>query len=102
MCQPSTISFAIRGPILRSDLAGLYGRVCALLTGHAGAMLVCEVRGVAADAVTVDALARLALGARRHGCQIRLRGASEELLELVSLMGLTDVLCELAPASGSR
>lgn len=100
--QSSTISFAIRGPILRTDLAGLYGRVCALLTKHAGAVLVCEVRGVAADAVTVDALARLALAARRHGCQIRLRDASEELLELVSFMGLADVLCELSPTSGSR
>jgi hypothetical protein len=44
--------------------------------------------------VTVDALARLQLGARRHGCQVRLRNASTELLELVAFMGLENVLPE--------
>ena len=42
--------------------------------------------------MTVDALARLQLAARRHGCQVRLRHASTELLELVAFMGLSDVL----------
>jgi hypothetical protein len=50
------------------------------------------VRGVEADAVTVDALARLQVGARRNGCQVRLRGASDELRALVGFMGLCDVL----------
>jgi ABC-type transporter Mla MlaB component len=50
------------------------------------------VAGVAADAVTVDALARLQLAARRHRCVIRLRGASDELRDLVAFMGLDDVL----------
>ncbi len=57
-------------------------------------MVVCDVEGVEADAVTVDALARLQLGASRHGCSIVLRSASERLLELVDLMGLTNVLPE--------
>jgi ABC-type transporter Mla MlaB component len=52
----------------------------------------CDVQGFAADAVTVDALARLQLAARRHQCQVRLRGASNELRELVAFMGLQDVL----------
>jgi ABC-type transporter Mla MlaB component len=42
--------------------------------------------------VTVDALARLQLAARRHQCQVRLRGASNELRALVAFMGLGDVL----------
>ena len=46
------------------------------------------------DAVTVDALARLQLAARRHGFLVRLRHASAELLELVAFMGLADVLPE--------
>jgi ABC-type transporter Mla MlaB component len=54
----------------------------------------CDVRGVEPDAATVDALARLQLGARRAGCQVRLRNASDELLELVSFMGLSDVLAD--------
>lgn len=52
----------------------------------------CDVQGVTADAVTVDALARLQLAARRCQCQVRLRGASRELRELVLFMGLADVL----------
>ena len=49
-------------------------------------------RGVHADAVAIDALARLQLAAQRRGCQVRLRGASVELRDLVAFMGLRDVL----------
>jgi hypothetical protein len=44
------------------------------------------------DAGTIDALARLQLGALRHGFRLRLRGASAELLELIALVGLSDAL----------
>jgi ABC-type transporter Mla MlaB component len=89
-----TVEFAIRGPIARSDLPGLCDRVCALLrSAHAGLAL-CDVRGVPADAVTVDALARLQVGAQRQGCRVHLRHASSELRELLEFMGLTNVLPE--------
>ena len=91
---PHTVVFAIHGPIARADLPGLCDRVCALLAGSSADTAVCDVRGVDPDAVTVDALARLQLAARRHGCQVRLRHASDELLELVAFMGLADVLPE--------
>ena len=84
--------FAVRGPIARADLPGLCERVCALLEQNAVAAVLCDVSGVGADAVTVDALARLQLAARRHDCRVRLRHASPELLELVAFMGLRDVL----------
>ena len=51
-------------------------------------------RDVDPDAVTVDALARLQLAARRLCCRLLLRNASPELLELVAFMGLADVLQE--------
>jgi ABC-type transporter Mla MlaB component len=89
---PQTTAFTIRGPIAREDLPGLCDRVCAFLAQTGAGIALCDVREVEPDAVTVDALARLQLGARRHGCQVRLRGASPELRELVDLMGLTDVL----------
>ena len=89
---PQTVAFAIRGPIARADLPGLCDRVCALLTQSDAHVVLCDVIGVDPDAVTVDALARLQLAARRHGCQVRLRHASHELLELVDFMGLNDVL----------
>jgi ABC-type transporter Mla MlaB component len=88
---PHEVAFAIRGPIRRADLPGLCDRVCALLA-DAGTVVACEVQGVQADAVTVDALARLQLAARRRGCCVRLENASEALGELVALMGLTHVL----------
>jgi ABC-type transporter Mla MlaB component len=89
---PQTIAFAISGPIARADLPGLCDRVCALL-GESGAdVALCDVAGIDPDAVTVDALARLQLAARHHGCQVRLRHASDELLDLVRFMGLRDVL----------
>jgi ABC-type transporter Mla MlaB component len=89
---PETVAFAIRGPIARADLPGLCERVCALLERSGAAVAVCDVSGVQPDAVTIDALARLQLGARRHGCRVRLRHASGELLDLVAFMGLEKVL----------
>jgi ABC-type transporter Mla MlaB component len=91
--QPAkTVAFAIRGPIDRADLPGLCERVCAVLERSRAEVALCDVSGIDPDAVTVDALARLQLAARRHGCQVRLRHASAELRELVAFMGLRDVL----------
>jgi len=90
----TTVAFAIEGPIARADLPGLCDRVCALLTESRAGVALCDVRGVEVDAVTVDALARLQLAARRHGCQVRLLHASSDLLELVAFMGLRDVLTD--------
>ena len=89
---PTTITFSIYGPITRDDLPGLCDRVCALFTQTRAGIALCDVTGVDVDAVTVDALARLQLGARRHDCVVRLRNASSELLDLVAFMGLENVL----------
>ncbi len=90
---PPTVAFRIHGPIAREDLPGLCDRVCALLAGSRAEVAVCEVCDIEPDAVTVDALARLQLAARRSGCQVRLRGASPELCALIDFMGLSDVIC---------
>ncbi len=82
----------MRAPLERADLAGLVERTCALLEDGNLEMLDCEVAGVRADTVAVDALAHLALAARRQGCDVRLSGASEDLIELVRLVGLARVL----------
>jgi ABC-type transporter Mla MlaB component len=57
-------------------------------------VLRCDVTDVAADAIAVDALARLALTLRRQGSRLELCGASEELRALVAFMGLAEVLLE--------
>jgi ABC-type transporter Mla MlaB component len=87
-----TIAFAIRGPIASGDVPGLCDRVCALLTAGRVEVALCDVAGVEPTAGSVDALARLQLGARRAGCQVRLRNASPDLLRLVDFLGLSDVL----------
>ena len=91
---PQTAVFAIRGPIARDDLPGLCNRVCTLLATSDAEVVLCDVSGVGADAVTVDALSRLQLAATRRRRKVRLRNASVELLELVAFMGLRDVLPE--------
>jgi ABC-type transporter Mla MlaB component len=91
---PRTVAFAIRGPITSADLLGLCDRVCALLAIERANLVLCDVCDVGVDAVTVDALARLQLAARRRGCRICLCNASDELRELVSFMGLTDVFAD--------
>jgi ABC-type transporter Mla MlaB component len=92
--SPVSITLTIRAPLACADLPGLYERTCALLAGVGAEVLLCDVGGIAADAVAVDALARLALAARRRGCDVRLRGASPELLALVDFIGVADVLRE--------
>jgi ABC-type transporter Mla MlaB component len=88
------VAVTVPGSLTRAQLPGLFARTCALLAeDELGCeLLLCHVAGVAADAVAVDALARLALAARRSGCEVRLRGASPELIGLVELIGLADVL----------
>jgi ABC-type transporter Mla MlaB component len=91
---PATITFGIRGPIARADLPGLCDRVCRLLEAGHPEVALCDVAGIGADAVAVDALARLQLAAYRHGCQVRLLQTSPQLRDLVAFMGLQDVLIE--------
>jgi ABC-type transporter Mla MlaB component len=74
-----TIVFALSGSGNPADPAGRK-------------VVLCDVRDADPDAATVDALARLQLAARRQGCEVRLRRASDELRELLGFMGLAEVL----------
>jgi len=95
LCLVGQVSLRIYGPITRADLDPLSARCCVFFAAHRGAVVDCDVAGIGSDAVTVDALARLQLVAKKYGCIVVLRGASGELRDLVELMGLTEVL--LAP-----
>jgi anti-anti-sigma regulatory factor len=94
--RPQTVAFAIRGPIAPDDLPGLCDRVCELLAESGARLALCDVCDVDVDAVTVDALARMQLAARRRGCRVCLCNCSPELRELVSFMGLENVFAEPA------
>jgi ABC-type transporter Mla MlaB component len=89
---PEIVVFAIDGPIARTDLPRLCNQLSALLERTGAEVALCDVSDAEPDAVTVDALARVQLTARRRGCRAELRGASTELLELLHLIGLRNVL----------
>lgn len=63
-----------------------------MLSSTPAAVVVCDVGGLRADIVTVDALARLQLTARRLGRRIELRGGTPQLTRLLAFVGLADVL----------
>ena len=90
---PMAAHFAVGTTVTRADIPGLCAGLAELVRGRPGGVVVCDVVGVTRpDAVTVDALARLRLTARRHGWDLVVGGAGPDLLGLLRLAGLTDVL----------
>ena len=97
--QPKTILLAIDS-LRPEDVAALLEDASLVVAGDGTTVLLCDLaRFAEADMGTIDALARLALRARRLGRAITLRDASPELRELLAFAGLGDVL-PCAPASG--
>jgi len=88
----TTITFVVWGPIAPPDLGGLCDRLSDLIATSNATCAVCDVGNLAADAVAVDALARLRLVGLRRGCVVRLQGWSDELRDLVSFVGLQEIL----------
>lgn len=80
--------------LTRADVAGLCARLVTLLADYADTRtVVYDARDVARpDVVTVEALARLQLTARRAGHRIQVHGAGEALRSLLVLTGLHGVL----------
>jgi anti-anti-sigma regulatory factor len=97
---PPDVEHSIGGRIDRADIPELCDRTRAALETEPADRLVCDVGAVVApDAVTVDALARIQLTARRLGRRVWLRHASPELEDLLALMGLSDAV-PVSEASG--
>ena len=90
--RPATGVLVIGGPIGNADVPRLCAQLGRVLRQSDAGVVVCDVRGLPANAAAVDALARLQLTARRLGSSIRLRHASRELDELLAFAGLADVL----------
>jgi anti-anti-sigma regulatory factor len=85
--------FAVGPTVTRADIPVLCTGLAELLRGRAGGVVVCDVTGVARpDLVTIDALARLRMTARRHGWELVVSGAAPDLLRLLRLVGLAGVL----------
>jgi ABC-type transporter Mla MlaB component len=90
----STHAVMAVGPaIARADIPWLCERLARLLDQCGAAEVSCDVAAVTdPDGVTIEALARLQLTARRRGRRIRLSGACGELRGLLALTGLAEVL----------
>ena len=78
--------------VSRADLKAACERLHALAGGGGLGAIACDVSELAAEIAAVDALARLALVARRLGCPLKVRRASPELRDLVEFCGLSDAL----------
>jgi ABC-type transporter Mla MlaB component len=87
------IELGTSGRIDRADIPGLCERARLLLASEPTNQLVCDVGAIVApDAVTVDALARLQLTAKRMGREVRIRHACPELQDLLDFVGLSGVV----------
>jgi hypothetical protein len=81
------------GAIDRAGIPALCDRLGAVLECSDAHLVLCDVGSVVdPDAVTIDALARLQLTARRLGRQIRFHRACGELVDLLAFVGLSGVL----------
>lgn len=87
-----SVVFVVYGPIVQADIPGLCTRVRALFDDEID-QVICDVGAlVEPDGVTLDALARLQLSARRRGCRVVLRDAGIDLLALLEAAGLSDIV----------
>ena len=90
--RPTTVVFAVAGPIARVDLPAICGAFATLLEATDADVALCDVGALSADAVTVDALARIQLAARRMGREVVLRHVADDLRDLLAFVGLTAAL----------
>jgi ABC-type transporter Mla MlaB component len=90
--RPTTVAFAVAGPIARADIPALCRRVAAVLEASGADIALCDVTTLTADATAVDVLARLQLAARRMGRRLVLREAADDLLDLLVFVGVAGAL----------
>jgi hypothetical protein len=90
--EPVTGILVIDGPVAAADVPRLCARLRALLRHSDAEVVVCDAGTLAADAITIEALARLQLTARRLGRRISVQRTSCDLDRLLEFAGLDEVL----------
>lgn len=91
--DPRTLVVVVGGRIDDVDIPMLCDSVCDLLRIHDVDRVVCDVGEVhAPDVVSVDALARLQLAAKRLGRSVSVRHAPSALRELLIFSGLAEIV----------
>ena len=101
--RPSNpVVIVVRGPIAPAKLAELCERVRVATASRPREPVVCDVSDLGGrDELTLEALTRLQLTAQRLGATIQLHNAPGELVDLLDLLGLSDVLPVTAESVGS-
>ncbi|SCG45571.1 STAS domain-containing protein [Micromonospora siamensis] len=91
----SMLCFAVGARLTRADVPALCADLAEVLRDRPPGVVVCDVAAlVDPDLVTVEALARLRLTARRHGWRLVVDGGHPGLRELAGLLGLARALFE--------
>ncbi len=90
-----TLQLRLPVPLTDERVRRLCARLRDELTSGAVTTVVCTVDSAAGGLATVDAVARLALVARRAGVDFRLDGPDGELSSLLGLVGLRSALTGL-------
>ena len=91
-----TLQLRLPVPLTEHGVRRLCARLRAELTTGSAAAVVCTVDPGTGGLATVDAVARLALVARRAGVDFRLDGPGGELSSLLGLVGLRAALTGVA------
>jgi hypothetical protein len=97
-------TFAVAAGLKRTDITRLCDEMARAIE-HAGAgrEVVCDVAAVTQPTmITLEAIARLDLTARRHGRRLVVRGACAELRQLASLLGLDGLLPQVGGQAEER
>jgi len=91
--QEARSSVLARRDFAPADVPAVCQGLAVPVAGALAALVACDVSAIVEpDLGTIDGLARLALGLRRLGLDVRLDKASAELTGLVALAGLADVV----------
>jgi anti-anti-sigma regulatory factor len=86
---------AVGSRIAPEDLGTLCSAVRSRIERSGADVVVIDLGAVVEpDAVTIDAMARLALVSRRLGCRVRLRDVPASLEELLALTGLNAAIAD--------
>jgi ABC-type transporter Mla MlaB component len=87
--EPNTLVLIFSGLIDRAEIPAICNQAGSWLSECDTKRVVCDVRAVVdPDAVTIDALARLRLTAKRMGLKVTIRHASHQLRDLLRFTGL--------------
>jgi len=93
-------TLVVHGPLASYDSLPLCERASALLRPSRHGFCYCLLVDLDCDLASVDALARLALAAKRNDCEMCFLGASSMLCQLMNALGLSQLMRNNRGAEG--